>query len=80
MLAYPYLHMNDAFGRFTFRVCLLSVVQTPSETVAKAIALQAGLEGSDLLRGGLTHTVIRASWCPANRGRVMNTWEVRAGI
>lgn len=50
--------------------------QTPSETVAKFIALQAGVEGSDLLRGGLTHTVVSARWCPASRSRVMRTWEV----
>eukprot|EP00752_Nemacystus_decipiens_P002026 g1941.t1 len=34
--------------------------QTPSEAVAKRIALQAGVECSDLLMGGLTHT---GYWC-----------------
>lgn len=51
--------------------------QTPSEVVAQSIALQAGTEGSDLLRGGLTHTTLSAYWHPAGRGRGMNTWEVR---
>lgn len=51
-------------------------MQTPSETVAKHVALQAGVEGSDLLMGGLTHTVTSARWCPAGRSRVMSTWEV----
>lgn len=80
VFVYPcrWLMRVDASDLITFRVCPLPAVQTPSETVAKAIALQAGLEGSDLLRGGLTHTVIRASWCPASRCRVMSTWEVRA--
>lgn len=50
--------------------------QTPSERVARFIALQAGAEGSDLLRGGLTHTVVSAFWCSASRSRVMSTWEV----
>ncbi|CAM9362061.1 unnamed protein product, partial [Scytosiphon promiscuus] len=49
--------------------------KAPSETVARSIVIQAGVEGSDLLRGGLTHTVVNACWCPASRGRVMNTWE-----
>ncbi|CAM9461013.1 unnamed protein product [Pylaiella littoralis] len=49
--------------------------KTPSERVARFIALQAGAEGSDLLRGGLTHTVVSAFWCSASRSRVMSTWE-----
>ncbi|CAM9326541.1 unnamed protein product, partial [Ectocarpus sp. 12 AP-2014] len=39
------------------------------------IALQAAKEGSELLSGGLTHTVTSARWCPASRGRVLSTWE-----
>ncbi|CAN0351806.1 unnamed protein product, partial [Ectocarpus sp. 8 AP-2014] len=49
--------------------------KTPSETVARVIALQAAREGSELLSGGLTHTVTSACWCPASRGRVLSTWE-----
>lgn len=50
--------------------------QSPSEAVAQSIVLQMGVECSDLLRGGLTHTAVSARWCPASRGRVMDTWEV----
>ncbi|CAM9350037.1 unnamed protein product [Ectocarpus fasciculatus] len=49
--------------------------KTPSETVARFIALQAAVEGSELLSGGLTHTLMSARWCPASRGRVLSTWE-----
>eukprot|EP00903_Cladosiphon_okamuranus_P020324 g18647.t1 len=49
--------------------------KTPSETVASHVVLQAGVEGSDLLMGGLTHTAVRAHWCPDSRSRVMSTWE-----
>ncbi|CBJ27288.1 Serine/threonine-protein kinase Nek3 (NimA-related protein kinase 3) [Ectocarpus siliculosus] len=49
--------------------------KTPSETVARFIALQAAREGSELLSGGLTHTVTSARWCPTSRGRVLSTWE-----
>ena len=59
------------------RVRPYCIFQTNSEAVALSIALQAGAEGSDLLRGGLTHTTLSAYWRPAGRGRVMNTWEVR---
>lgn len=45
--------------------------------MAKSIVLQANVEGSDLLRGGLTHTVLDAYWCAAGRVRVVDTWEVR---
>ena len=73
--AHPFCDMSWALPSHFARTCS-PVAQTPSETVAKSIALQAAVEGSDLLRGGLTHTVISARWCPAGRGRVMSTWEV----
>lgn len=59
----------------TWLLCSLAA-QTTSETVAKHITRQAGVEGSDLLMGGLTHTLIGAYWCPAGRSRVITTWEV----
>lgn len=54
-----------------------SVLKSTSEAVAEKIVLQMRNMGSDLLRGGLTHTAIRARWFAAGRARVMKTWEVR---
>ncbi|CAM9792577.1 unnamed protein product [Ascophyllum nodosum] len=59
-------------GSFT---ALQHAGKTPSETVAQSIVFQMASENSELLRGGLTHTAISASWCPAGRRRKIDSWE-----